>query len=445
VLPVARSPGAQVARSAVGAVRLVLALVLVAVGAAGFAIVFRASLGWFFLHVYGQGDVVSAMRAIPLWARVVAPTAGGFTAGLFSRAAARRGRTAGVGEVMEAVAFGRVKLSMFGTLLRSSGTWVALAGGGSVGREGPLIQFGGSWGKVVSRWFRLPADRTRALIAAGTASGFAAAYNTPLAALMFVLEVVTGIVALDAILPAFAATALATVLTRAAVGGGPLYGTRAFRLVSSWELVLYAALGLLAAFAAVGFRRLLAAAERGFAQTRLEQPWRAGLGGLLLGLLLLVVPDVSGNGYEPLKALLDGDFPVLLLLALPLAKAVGTSLSVGSGSPGGVFTPTLLLGAALGGLVGHLVDSAAGPGMVGPPGSYALVGMAAVTAAATHAPAMSAILVFEVSADYEIVLPLLLATAVATSVSRRLDPESIYTAERKRSSEGDAATAEPEP
>jgi CIC family chloride channel protein len=421
--------------TAAGAVRSVVAIVLVAAGAAAFAVAFRTSLGWFFERAYGVPDIVSAIRSVPLWARVVLPTAGGFLAGLLSRAAARRGPSAGVGEVMEAVAFGRVKLSMIGTLLRSSGTWFALAGGASVGREGPLIQFGGSWGKVVARRLRLPPDATRALIAAGTASGFAAAYNTPIAALLFVLEVVTGIVSLDAILPAFAATTLATVLTRAALGAGPLYGARAFRLVSSWELVPYAGLGLLAAFTAVGFRRLLAAAERTFARTGLGQPWRAALGGSLLGLVLCGVPDVAGNGYEPLRALLDVDYPVALLLLLPLAKAVATSLSVGSGSPGGVFTPTLLLGASLGSLVGHGIDAAMGTGAVGPPGSYALVGMAAVTAAATHAPAMSAILVFEVSGDYQVVLPLLLATAVATAVSRRLDPESIYSAELKRSAE----------
>lgn len=405
-----------------------------ALGASAFAIVFRTSLSAFFRLAYGHPDVVSAMGAMPAGARLIVPVLGGLCAGMFSRAAAKKGPGAGVGEVMEAVAFGRVKLSMLGTLLRSAGTWLALAGGASVGREGPLIQFGGSWGKIVSKTLGLPPETRRAMIAAGTAAGFAAAYNTPLAALMFVLEVVTGIVALDSILPAFAATALATVLTRAAIGGGPLYGARGFHLVSPWELGLYAVLGVLAAPAAAGFRWMLAATEEAFARTRVPQPWRAGLGGLALGLVLVFVPGVAGNGYEPLRAMLDGDYPLGLLVMLPLAKMVATSLSVGSGSPGGVFTPTLLLGAALGAMVGHGFALALGSGVIGPAASYALVGMAAVTAAATHAPAMSAILVFEVTGDYDIVLPLLLATAISTSLARRLDPESIYSAELKRSS-----------
>ncbi len=421
------------AHSGLAAARWLVALVLVAVGASAFAIAFRISLSSFFQAMYGQPDVVSAMRGLPVGVRIVAPAIGGLLAGLLARAAARKGPPAGMGEVMEAVAFGRVKLSMLGTLLRSAGTWLTLAGGASVGREGPLIQFGGSLGKIVSRTMGLPPESRQAMIAAGTAAGFAAAYNTPLAALMFVLEVVTGIVALDSILPAFAATALATLLMRAAVGGGPLYGARAFKLVSPYELALYAVLGLVAAPAAVGFRWLLSATEQGFARTRLPQPWRAGLGGLMLGLLLTVVPDVSGNGYEPLRAVIDGAYPVALLLLLPVAKILGTSLSVGSGSPGGVFTPTLLLGASLGALLGHGGALLLGPGVIGPAGSYALVGMAAVTAAATHAPAMSAILVFELSGDYDIVLPLLLATAIATTLSRRLEPESIYSAELKRS------------
>jgi hypothetical protein len=138
---------------------------------------------------------------------------------------------------MEAVAFGRVQLSMTVTLLKSLGSWFATVGGGSIGREGPLIQFGGSLGRRVAGIFRIDNERARALMAAGTAAGFAAAYNTPLAAVLFVLEVVTGIVALDAILATVVATAIATTATRAVVGGGPIYGQRAFTLTSSTELI----------------------------------------------------------------------------------------------------------------------------------------------------------------------------------------------------------------
>ena len=168
--------------------------------------------------------------------------------------------------------------------------------GGSIDREGPLIQFGGAFGGLAARIFRIDADRGRALIAAGTAAGFAAAYNTPLAAVLFVLEIFTGVVALDAIAGVVIATALGTTLTRAIVGGGPIYGRRVFAPASAAELVAYAVLGLVAAFGAWAFMQLLAKGEALVARSRLPQPWRAALGGLFVGILATRLPEVSGNG-----------------------------------------------------------------------------------------------------------------------------------------------------
>jgi CIC family chloride channel protein len=275
----------------------------------------------------------------------------------------------------------------------------------------------------------LSPTRIRALVAAGAGAGFAAAYNTPLAAVLFVVEVVTGVAALEAVLPTVVAVAIATALTRALVGGGPIYGARAFQLASSTELVAHAALGLCAALAGHGFVVLLAASERRFGASGIPQPWRAACGGAVVGVVATWVPEVVGNGYEPLGALLDGRLGLGFVAILFVAKAVATSASVGSGSPGGVFTPTLLLGASLGLGFAHVTTLLLGPGAVGSTGGYALVGMAAMIAATTHAPVMAAVLVFELSTDYAIVLPLLLATGVATTVARRLRPASIYAAE----------------
>ena len=176
--------------------------------------------------------------------------------------------------------------------------------------------------------------------------------------------------------------------------------------------------------------RALAFGERAFAASRVPQPFRASLGGALVGLLALGLPEVTGNGYEPLNLVLDGGFPIRLLAVLVVAKVIATTASVSSGSPGGVFTPSLLVGGALGLLWGHGV--AALFGTSSPAGGYALVGMAAASAAMTHAPLMAAVLVFELSGDYAIVLPLVLATAIATSVARSLSRDSIYTAELRK-------------
>lgn len=410
-----------------------VALVLVSLGAALFAVGFRWLLHSVFELVSGSGDVVSMFVCLPGWARVVLPAGGGLIAGLFALIMARKARSQSVGDVMEAVVFGGVQLSMRTTLLKSMGSWFAIASGGSIGREGPLIQFGGTWGGAVARALHAPEHRGRALVAAGTAAGFAAAYNTPLAAVLFVLEIVTGVVTLDVVLSTITATAIATAVTRAFVGGGPIYGQRAFTLTGHAELVSYGLLGIVAALGAQGFMRMLSQGESLFERLRLPQPWRAAAGGLLVGCIALLLPQVTGNGYEPLNAMLDGSVPLALVLWLLIAKSIATTASVSSGSPGGVFTPTLLLGAGIGICFQHAMAFAFGASAIGRPGAYALVGMAATTAASTHAPLMAAVLVFELSGDYAIVLPLLLATAGATTLSRLLRADSVYGAElRKR-------------
>jgi CIC family chloride channel protein len=327
---------------------------------------------------------------------------------------------------------GRVRLSLPRAIGKSIASFAAIGSGGSIGREGPIIQLGGALGAAIGRRLRLSGTRIRALVAAGAGAGFAAAYNTPLAAVLFVVEIVTGVAALEAVLPTVIAIALTTAVTRGLVGGGPIYGLRAFELASTTELVAHAILGLVAALVAHAFVVLLATSERAFDSSGVPQPLRAGLGGAIVGVVALAVPEVAGNGYEPLGALLDGRFGLALVAALVVAKAVATSASVGSGSPGGVFTPTLLLGASVGLVFGQLVAQIVGPGHVGPAGGYALVGMAATSAATTHAPLMAAVLVFELSGDYAIVLPLMLATGVSTTLARRLRPTSIYAAELGR-------------
>ncbi len=412
--------------------RFVAALVLVAVGAAAFAIAFRWLLRAVFTGAAGVTDVVSMVTALPWWGRLALPAAGGVLAGSVALAVSRATQGQGVGDVMEAVAYGRGQLSMRTTLLKSLGSWLAIVSGGSIGREGPLIQFGGGLGSSVARLLGIDGTRGRMLMAAGTAAGFAAAYNTPLAAVLFVLEVVTGLVALDAVLATVVATAIATAITRAAIGGGPIYQERGFTIASQAELLAYAALGVLGALTAQAFMRLLAGGEDFFARSKIPQPWRAGLGGLAVGAIAIGLPQVTGNGYEPLNAMLDGTVPLALVLGLLVAKAFATTASVSSGSPGGVFTPTLLLGAAVGMALQAALVAVLGPKAVGGAGAYALVGMAATTAAMTHAPMMAAVLVFELSGDYAIVVPLLLATAIATALSRAMRADSLYGAELRR-------------
>lgn len=406
--------------------RFLVALALVSLAAGGFAILFRAALANAVHLVSGVESVVDAMTAAPWFWRLLVPMLGGTAAGLLALSVAKRGG-GGVSDVMEAVALGRTKLSMRVTIAKSVASWFAIATGGSIGREGPLIQVGGASGYNIATRLGLSAEDRRVLIAAGTAAGFAAAYNTPLAAVAFTLEIVAGIIVVETVVPTLVAVVIATALTRAAVGIGPIYGTRSFVMIHSGELAAFLAVAVLATLTAFGFTRLMSLGEDLFRRTKLPSPWRQALGGLGAGAFVVFLPRVAGNGYEPLNALLDGRIAIPIVGALLVAKAFATTSSVASGSPGGVFTPILLIG----GCTGYLFGVGLGHANldVGPPGGYALVGMAAAIAAATHAPLMGAILAFELSGDYAVVLPLVLATATATALARMLGRDSIYMAE----------------
>jgi CIC family chloride channel protein len=421
-------PSASDTRDSASFLRSASTLVLVAAGAGLFAVAFRASLAAAYRDVFHATNVLDAIRTLPAWLRIAVPAIGGLAAGILSN---RRAARQGVGNVMEAVALGRVHLSVVATAWRAMASWMAIATGMSIGREGPLIEFGASLGATISRATKLPIETTRVLVSAGTAAGFAAAYNTPFAALLFVVETMAGIVALDVVLAAMVAIVIGTTITRAVVGGGPIYGLRAFALGSPVELLLYGLVGVLAALTAAMFKRMLEWSETLWCATRLGKPWTPMVGGLVVGVIAVFVPEVVGNGYEPLHLVLDQQLGLVVMASLLVLKMVATSASVGSGVPGGVFTPTLLIGGVFGALCGQAF---AALGFIAPASftSYALAGMAATTAASIHAPLTAAVMIFELSGDYPMALPLLFATAVATLLSRALGSESVYMAELRR-------------
>jgi chloride channel protein, CIC family len=409
--------------------RFLIALCVVALGAAAFAVTFRGALALWYRAAFQASNVVEAIASLRWWMRFGVPTLGGGVAGMIAKL--RTSPAQGVSNVMEAVALGNIRLSLRTTASRVLSSWTAIAGGMSIGREGPLIEFGGSLGAAVARVTSMSLDRSRVLVAAGTAAGFAAAYNTPFAAVLFVFETILGIAAPEALLPTMAAAVIATTVTRAVVGAGPIYGQRLFESHSWVDLLSFGALGVLAACAAFGFKRVLAFLERRFEESLIGQPLRALMGGVIVGLMALGLPAVTGNGYEPLNVILDQGMQITTVALLLVAKVVATSGSVASGVPGGIFTPMLLVGAALGTLWARLLGMLPLSSMPSA-GSYALVGMAATTAASIHAPLTAAVLVFELSGDYPIALPLLLVTVIATTVSRSLGSESVYEAELRR-------------
>ncbi len=405
-----------------------VAIVLVAAVAAGFALAFRGSLVAV-VKALGGSNVVVMIANLPLWARVLLPAAGGLGAGLIGLWSARQRGASGVGFVMEAIVLGRARVPLMRSVLQAIASWLAIATGNSLGREGPLIQFGAAAGEGARRWLKLDDAQARLVLAAGVAAGFASAYNAPIAATLFVVEVVTGVVALEATVPVVIASVLATVIMRLATSAAPLYGFRGIAAPDPVELAAFAGLGVCAAPLGVGFLRIVSRAERGW--RKLPLPWRPAAGGAVCGACLCALPALAGNGFEEVSAMLDGRIAIAAVAWLLLAKPFATAASVGSGNPGGVFTPTLMLGACTGALYAAGLHAVFGS-EIAPSAAYVIVGLAAALAATTHAPVMAAVLACELSGNWALALPLLLACAIAAALARRLYIDSVYTAELTR-------------
>jgi CIC family chloride channel protein len=407
---------------------------VVLVGLAGglAACLFRSATRGLGSLLYQQpDDLEPGVATIGLLGRVLVPAAGGFLAGVIGWLAARQKGGHGIPEIMEAVTLRRGVVSLVATITKALAGLVTIVSGGSVGREGPIVQVGAALGSRAGRLLLLSERRVRVLAAAGCAAGLAAAYDAPIGAVVFVAEVVAGTFAPEVLLPAMGASVFATTVTRAWFGPEPLFRVPPFELVSVLDSFAHAFVGLAAGLLGHFFLRALDLGERAFARFALPRPLAGALGGLAVGLIGAVIPQVYGNGFEATSQVLEGRFTAIMLGVILLAKIAATSITVSSGAPGGVFTPTLLCGACLGGSLGQAVNALA-PHAIGSPGGYALVGMAAALSATTHAPVLSSVMVFEMSGDYSIVLPLLLATSIAAWASRLLSPRSVYTRELAR-------------
>lgn len=398
---------------------------LAAVTAEGFRQVIAAT-HWL-LTGHAAGLVATAM-ALPWWQRLLIPTAGGAVAGailLLGRNLLRGGSTT---DYMEAVVLGDGLMSHRATLVKSASSLASVASGEAIGREGSMVQLCAWTASLLARLATQPVPRRRMLVACGAAAGLAAVYNAPLAGAVFVGEIVLRSITIEALAPLLIATMTASLVTREVFHAAPLFAIPSGAPERAWEFLPVAVMGLMAGLAAPAFLAALEAARRGFTRLTPYLWLRLGLGGLAVGLLAVAEPRAWGNGASTVAWLLHDGAPLgaLALLVLLGVRLAGTVATAGSGAVGGIFTPTLVLGATLGALVAQAWNACAPAAWGLAPGLLAVVGMGALLAAATQAPFMAILMVFEMTLDYRLVLPLMLAAVIALAVARRFGMPGIY-------------------
>jgi chloride channel protein, CIC family len=380
--------------------------------------------------------LVESFAHLPPLLRFPIPGFGGLIAGTILYFGMRWHGQVVTTDYMEAVVLGDGKISTRRSLVKCLSALFTIASGGSIGREGPLVQLSSLVASLAGRLQKWSTPRLRLLVGCGAAAGIASAYNAPIAGAVFVAEIVLGSVAMEIFGPLVFSSVIATLTVRAFLGGSPLYDIPPFPLNRNWEIIPYLLLGLCVGVIAPWFIRLLRASEALAARIRAPVYVKMCIGGLIVGALAVFHPEVCGNGYSAVNAILRDQWLWQTLAIILVFKVLATAATFGSGAVGGVFTPTLFVGASLGFLLGDVAQYFPGHLLINP-SAFALVGMGAFLAATTHAPIMAIIMIFELTLDYQIILPLMLACVVGYYTSVSIEKRSIYAEPLKRKGAGD--------
>jgi CIC family chloride channel protein len=386
---------------------------LVGVCGALASVAFREGIRLLELMFTGQAmGLVNGASRLVWWHRAIVPVVGGVLSGWVLYVLGSRFVSLKVVDYMEAVLVGDGRISLRGTLLRSLSSLLTISSGGSIGREGSMVQLSAMIASRVGQLARAPVPRLRLLVACGGAAGIAAAYNAPISGSLFVSEIVLGSLSMETFGPLVVASVMSDATIHRFLGYGPVFTVPHVEFASNWELFFYIVLGVILGHLAPPFLGLLDFTKGRFVRLRLPLYWQLGVGGLIVGIISIWVPQVWGNGYSVIGGILSGELLGWWLLVILLAKVLATSATVGSGAVGGVLTPTLFIGCAVGSLLGGVLHQLM-PHIVSVPAAYALIGMGGFLSATTLAPLTSILMIFEMTGDYEIVLPLMLACVTA--------------------------------
>jgi CIC family chloride channel protein len=377
-----------------------------------------------------------------LWYIIFIPAIGGLIVGLLVYHFAREARGHGVPEVMEAVVkhSGRMRPRL--VAVKALASAITIGSGGSAGREGPIVVMGSTTGSSIAQAFRLSPYQTRVMLACGAAGAISATFNTPIAGVLFALELIITEFKTRSFIPIVISSVFGTVMSRSILSmlgeEDPLiFGRLQFELATPWELGFYLILGVLAGVVAIVFIKVLYGTEDLFDRLKIPDYYKPALGGLcigIIGFILLFYTDqasIFGVGYDSINALLEDKIVFQIVFALIFLKIIATSFTVGSGGSGGVFAPSLFIGAMLGGAFGMVVN-ATFPDITAGYEAYVLVGMAAMFAGVSRATLTSIVIIFEMTMDYPIILPLMFSCVIADAIGAYWLKESIYTCKLHR-------------
>jgi CIC family chloride channel protein len=402
---------------------------------AGFASIgFRrliSFMGWIFHD--GIGGALES--GIGVYWTIPVLALGGLLVGLITKFFAPETKGHGVPEVMLAVAFhgGRIRPRV--AIFKALAAAICIGSGGSAGREGPIVQIGSAFGSAIAQWFKLPDRRVTLSVACGAAAGVAATFNAPIAGVIFAMEVILRRFTSRSFVMVVLSAVTASVVSRSfgEKGDAPEFAVlEQYGLTSIWEGLTFALLGIVGAVVAQLYIRSLYAVEDVADKVKVPEWVKPGIGGAAVGAMGIYASEIFGTGYGTIESALNGEMVFSTLAILCVLKIVATSLTIGSGGSGGVFAPSLFIGAMYGGAFGSLVNQFLPEHLVSHPGAYALVGMAAVFTGSAHAPITAILILFEMTGDYGVILPLMFATVLSTFTSQLISQQSIYTIKLQR-------------
>lgn len=364
------------------------------------------------------------MPLIPI-GLILMPAVGGLVVGLTVPRLGPEAAGEGVPEIMRSLALegGRMRARL--PVVKAVISSITIGSGGSAGSEGPIGQIGAGVGSAIGQLFKLGSPELRVLTVSGISAGIAAIFNAPIGGALFGLEIVMVGIEPVALIPVLVATVAGTATAAAFFGNNPWFSVPTYQVIFGPELLLFVLLGLLVGLLSVVWIRSLMTLDGVFHRIPIPASFKPALGGLLVGIILVCLPQIGGIGYETTAIALNGGLLLIPLLLLMLAKMLGTSCTLGSGGSGGVLAPSLFVGAMAGGIIGFLFQAAM-PGMLTPPMAFALVGMAALFAGAARAPLTCVVLIAETTRDYGLLVPLMAACATSYLVSSLIHRESIY-------------------